>query len=80
MILLDTRDLDHPVPLEMAVSAFKKLQADDVIHMIHRREPLPLFEIIVKNGGRYRSLSENENLWHIFITRSATVNLEEIRV
>lgn len=75
MILLDTRELDHPVPLEMAVSAFKKLHGDEVIHMIHRREPIPLFEIITKNGGRYLSIMENESLWHIYITRSSTLQL-----
>lgn len=76
MILLDTRELDHPVPLEMAVGAFKKLTGDEVIHMIHRREPIPLFEIILKNGGRYRSVMEREDLWHIYITRSPSVVLE----
>jgi len=76
MILLDTRELDHPVPLEMAVNAFKKLTGDEVVHMIHRREPIPLFEIIVKNGGRYLSVMEREDLWHIYFTRSSAVTLE----
>lgn len=80
MILLDTRELDHPVPLEMAVNAFKKLTGDEVIHMIHRREPIPLFEIIAKNGGRYLSVMEREDLWHIYFTRSATVELEHVNV
>ncbi|DAB38553.1 MAG: hypothetical protein A2023_05765 [Sulfuricurvum sp. GWF2_44_89] len=80
MILLDTREFDHPVPLEMAVDAFKKLTGDEVIHMIHRREPIPLFEIIVKNGGRYLSVMETETLWHIYITRSSTLELEHTHV
>ncbi len=80
MILLDTREFDHPVPLEMAVDAFKKLSGDEIIHMIHRREPIPLFEIIVKNGGRYQSVMESDTLWHIYITRSTTVILEHTDV
>ncbi len=76
MILLDTRELDHPVPLEKAVYAFKNLSGDEIIHMIHRREPIPLFEIIAKNGGRYLSVMEREDLWHIYITRSSTIPLE----
>ncbi len=80
MILLDTRELDHPIPLEMAVAAFKKLSGDEVIHMIHRREPIPLFEIITKNGGRYLSAMERDDLWHIYITRSSTVELEHPHV
>ena len=80
MIFLDTREFDHPVPLEMAVAAFKKLAGDEVIHMIHRREPIPLFEIILKNGGRYLSAMERDDLWHIYITRSTTVELEHTHV
>jgi len=80
MILLDTRELDHPVPLEMAIDAFKNLQPTQIVHMIHRREPIPLFEIILKNGGRYLSYQENENLWHIFITRDPQIDLESCRV
>lgn len=80
MILLDTRELDHPIPLEMAVNSFKKLSGDEVIQMIHRREPIPLFEIILKNGGRFRSIQLEENLWHIYITRSKTLDLEAIDV
>jgi len=77
---LDTREFDHPLPLDMAVSAFKTLRRGEVIHMIHRREPLPLFEIILKNGGRYRSYMESESLWHIFITRSDDIDLETLYV
>jgi len=80
MILLDTREHDHPVPLEMAVNAFKSLKGDEVVHMIHRREPIPLFEIIVKNGGRYLSVMEREDLWHIYFTRSSAVQLEHAHV
>lgn len=80
MTLLDTRELDHPIPLEMAVDAFKKLSGDEVIHMIHRREPIPLFEIITRNGGRYLSFMNEEGVWHIYITRSTTLDLEAYRV
>lgn len=80
MILLDTREFDHPIPLQMVVSEFKKLSTDEVIHMIHRREPIPLFEIITKNGGRYLSVMEREDLWHIYITRSSTLQLEHEHV
>lgn len=80
MILLDTRELDHPIPLEMAVDAFKKLRGDDILHMIHRRKPVPLFEIITKNGGRYLSVMDAENIWHVYITRSPTVVLEHTHV
>ncbi len=80
MILLDTREFDHPIPLEMAVEAFKNLRNDEVIHMVHRREPLPLFEILSKNGGRYLSSMREEGIWDIYITRSPDLDLEACRV
>lgn len=80
MILLDTREEEHPIPLERAVNAFKKLTGDEVIHMIHRREPLPLFEIIAKNGGRYHCVEDSEGVWHIYFTRDAHLDLEHFHV
>lgn len=79
MILLDTRELDHPIPLERAIEAFKQLTEGEVIHMIHRREPIPLFEIILKNGGHYLSYEEDQ-IWHIYITRDSNLDLEGYRV
>ncbi|MDD5053649.1 MAG: DUF2249 domain-containing protein [Sulfuricurvum sp.] len=78
MIVLDTRELDHPMPLEIVTDAFKNLGNAQIIHMIHRREPIPLFEIITKNGGHYLSYEDSEQIWHIYITRNG--DLEEYRV
>jgi len=80
MILLDTRELDHPLPLEMAVDAFKRLSGSEVIHMVNRREPLPLFVIITQNGGKYLSLKDTDGVWHIYITRDLALDLESYRV
>ncbi len=78
--LLDTREFDHPLPLEKVVEAFRVLQGSEVIHMIHRREPVPLFEILIRNGGFYRCVQDDAGVWHIFITRDATIVLEDYHV
>ncbi len=80
MIELDTRGFEHPLPLEMAVKTFKTLSSSDVMRMIHTREPIPLFEIITKNGGFYRSRQINDVTWHIAITRDPNAQLEEYDV
>lgn len=80
MILLDTRELDHPVPLEMAIDAFRNLREGEVLHMIHRREPIPLFVILTKNGGRYLCFEDDAGIWHIYITRDSKIDLEAYRV
>lgn len=76
MKILDTRDLEHPYPLEMAVDAFRNLNGDEVIQMIHRKEPFPLFEIIVKNGGKYVCKKIDDETFHIFFTKSKSADLE----
>ncbi|MDP3267078.1 MAG: DUF2249 domain-containing protein [Sulfuricurvum sp.] len=80
MILLDTRGLEHPVPLEMAFSAFTKLHGAQILHMIHTREPLPLFELVTKNEGKYYSSQDDEGIWHILMTRDESIHLESCRV
>ncbi len=80
MILIDAREMEHPIPLEMTIDAFKKLKEAEIIHLIHRREPLPLFDIITNNGGRYLSYQSDDEAWHIFITRNPDLDLEHYRV
>lgn len=80
MILIDAQAFEHPIPLEMAVDAFKQLKNSDVIHFIHKREPLPLFEIIMKNGGVYLSRQSADGIWHILITRNPSLDLEQYHV
>lgn len=79
-LLLDVRQFEHPLPLEKALDAFKKLGKNDVIQMIHRREPIPLFEIITNNGGWYRSIQLDESTWTIYITRDPSIDLGTIDV
>ncbi|MDD4854345.1 MAG: DUF2249 domain-containing protein [Sulfuricurvum sp.] len=80
MIEIDAREMEHPLPLEVTVEGFRNLKDSEVIHLIHRREPLPLFEIISKNGGFYHSYQSDDEAWHILITRDCHINLEHFRV
>ena len=80
MIELDVRDLEHPVPLGIIVDAFKQLSSDEVIHVLHRKEPRPLFEILSKNGGFYSSREAVGGLWHIYISRNREIDLEALHV
>jgi len=80
IIELDVRTLEHPVPLEKAMAAFANLEGGEMIHMIHRKYPLPLFEILGKQGGRYHSHEDENGIWHILITRDPSVNFEVLDV
>ncbi len=80
VIELDVRTLEHPVPLEKAVSAFAVLAQGEVLHMIHRKNPLPLFDILGKQGGRYRTYEDENGIWHILIARDPAIDLESLDV
>ncbi|WP_345987809.1 DUF2249 domain-containing protein [Sulfurimonas sp. HSL1-2] len=80
VIELDVRIFEHPVPLEKAIAAFAALTQGEVLHMIHRKNPLPLFDILGKQGGRYRSYEDENGIWHILIARDPAVDLESLDV
>lgn len=80
VIALDVRHLEHPLPLEQAVDAFKVLSSGELLHMINNKNPLPLFEIIQKQSGFFRSFEDEEGIWHILLTRDPMIDLNQIYV
>ncbi len=67
------RHLSHPEPLEMVLKAMDELTSRtqdhryDLIHMIHRREPFPLYEILNKRGWSYKTIERGDRLFDIWI-------------
>jgi len=80
VIKLDVRSLEHPLPLERALALFATLTVNEVIHMIHNKEPLPLLELVGKEGGRYHTYEDENGVWHILISRDPMVELELLDV
>jgi uncharacterized protein (DUF2249 family) len=62
------REFEHPVPFEKVVSAYSKMQVGDMIHMIHRKKPVPLFEFLTKQPSTsFNYEQDNDGIWHIYI-------------
>ena len=78
MIELDVRGLEHPEPLERSVEAFKKLQGDEVFHLIIHRFPKPLLMIAQKQGIAYAWCQRDESEWHLLFSRGSKLDLEEM--
>ncbi len=53
--IFDTRALQHPRPLEIMSKALKIARCEEILLMIHRREPFPLYEIIKAQGLEFRA-------------------------
>jgi len=73
---LDARSLEHPIPLELAIDALKKLDTKSYFYMIHRKEPVPLLALASEHNLNYISKNIKEQ-WHILITPNVDTNLEE---
>ena len=57
--IFDTRALEHPRPLEIMSEALKFAHLEEILLMIHRREPLPLYDIIRAQGLEFRAFESD---------------------
>lgn len=53
--IYDTRALQHPKPLEIMTSALINAHKGEILMMIHRREPFPLYDIIRAQGLEFKA-------------------------
>jgi hypothetical protein len=77
-ILLDARELEHPVPLERAMYALRELREDNYFYMIHRKKPIPLIDLANEQGFGVEVREEQDGTWHILISRDKGIKLSEL--
>lgn len=75
-IFLDAREMEHPVPLERAIAALRKLGEGNYFYMIHRKNPIPLIELAKGQGLTVLNREDAEGIWHILIAKDPALNLE----
>ncbi len=74
---LDVQDLEPPEPLERVLAALPGLQPGEYLRMLHRREPLLLYEILEASGYRYAVREGPEAPFEILIWREGDTEAEE---
>ena len=73
-IVIDTRELPSPEPLERVVNALAEVTTGNYIKMVHRMEPLMLFPILKNNGFEYVKKPIGEEIEvYIFLKDDAAV-------
>ncbi len=77
-IFFDATELEHPQPLEIAMTHLQKLDAGSYLYMRHRKNPLPLLQIAQNNGFFSLSREDAEGIWHILVTPSHDIDLESL--
>ena len=70
-ILINASEMEAPQPFEEVLKRLKTLQPDQYIHMLHRKQPLPLVQLLEQNGYVV-SMREGQTIpWEIFIWRKS---------
>jgi len=77
-IVLDTRDLEHPIPLEKAIKALHTLDDSNYLYMLHRKNPLPLLDLAKEHHFQVLSQEDNAKIWHILIAKDKNLNLNDL--
>ena len=77
-ISLDSRELEHPKPLEMAIDILKSLDNDSYMYMLNRRNPIPLINLASSQNLQTFSKELTPDEWHILITPNVEISLEEL--
>ncbi|WP_200763359.1 DUF2249 domain-containing protein [Nitrosophilus alvini] len=69
-ILIDTRDLEPPEPMQKVMQALRELEEGEYVHMVHRFAPLPFLDILKNNAFAYK-LFEHENGADLYICKNS---------
>jgi len=77
-ILLDAREMEHPLPLQMSMEHLIEMENSDYLYMINNKKPIPLLEIVKGKGFSYFVHQDTKETWHIIISKNLDINLEEL--
>lgn len=66
-LYLDVSVLEPPEPFKQIVRALASLRIGHSLHVVHRREPFPLYQQLPELGYEYQTVQHNDGLYHIYI-------------
>lgn len=77
-IPLDAREMEHPIPLQLALNHLQSMKNSDYLYMIHRKEPIPLIEVAKEKRFAHLTYQDEKSSWHILICKNPEANLEDL--
>jgi uncharacterized protein (DUF2249 family) len=77
-ILLDAREMEHPLPFQIAIEHLQKMTETDYLYMINNKKPMPLLEMLKEKGFSHFEHLDSKEIWHIIITKNSTISLESL--
>ena len=73
---IDAREMEHPIPLQIALNHLQSMKGDDYLYMLHRKRPIPLIEVAKEKSFAHLIHQDNSETWHILICKDIEVDLE----
>ena len=77
-ILLDAREMEHPIPLQLALNHLQAMKENEYLYMLHRKKPIPLIEVAIEKEFAHFTHQDGEETWHILISKENSSNLKEL--
>ena len=77
-IFLDAREMEHPKPLQISLSHLQSMSDDEYLYMLSSRKPIPLLEIATGKGFLFLTHEDENDTWHILISKNSGFALEEL--
>ena len=72
-ILIDVSELEAPEPFEKVVALVSAMKPGQYIRMLHRKQPLPLIQMLEDNGYACRAIEHQPSDWEILIWNKSDV-------
>jgi uncharacterized protein (DUF2249 family) len=66
---VDGRDLPAPEPMERVLAALGSLDTGDRLRLLIHREPIPLYDILRRNGYAWQSEEQDDGSFVVMIWR-----------
>ena len=67
--ILDVRGLEPPEPMVRVLEAIDSLLREEVLCMVHNREPFPLYPVLAEQGYAHSTTVNDEGYYEIRIWR-----------
>jgi TusA-related sulfurtransferase len=77
-IPIDAREMEHPIPLQLALNHLQSMKESEYLYMIHRKQPIPLIEVAKEKNFAHLAHKDNKDTWHILICKNQEANLKEL--
>lgn len=74
MMVLDARNWEPPRPFEEVMNALSRLQPGERIRLIVGREPLPLYNVLERNGYAWFTMARDDGAFEVDICERVVVD------